>query len=269
MIGSILSNLLLTTGLSFLVGGRNRASQHFDPDLARMISKMLLFSILALTAPSTLRTSAEKTTRPSKFRVQSVSALSRGISIIILLLYLSWLAFSWRMGNNQGLKPPIEAPSRRGPGINTSYRKRIKNARFDAEAALGAYTFSTQGCFVALVLTSISIGFNTQFTTDSLQSLLLRRKVSQTFLSLIVLPLLSIDPMAISMANKDDMDMSILLTLERCMQTSLFLAPLTVLVAWRIGPTSMNLEFDKFSLAVLSLSVILVAHVLQGGKTNW
>jgi Ca2+:H+ antiporter len=230
---------------------------------------MLLFSTLALTTPSTLRMSAEKTTLPSRIRVQSASALSKGISILILLLYLSWLVFSWRMGNNQSLKPPIESPNRRGPGSGTPYRKRITNARFDAEEALGAYTFSIQGCFVALILTTISIGFNTQFTTDSLQSLLLHRKVSQTFLSLIILPLLSIDPMAISMANKDNMDMSILLTLERCMQTSLFLAPLTVLIAWRMGSTSMDLEFDKFSLAVLFLSVILVTHVLQGGESNW
>ena len=55
--------------------------------------------------------------------------------------------------------------------------------------------------------------------------------ITQTFVGFMILPLLSMDLSSIVTAMKDKMDLCIALTLERCMQTSLFVVPLIVIVA--------------------------------------
>ncbi|KAH7405696.1 hypothetical protein DE146DRAFT_420800 [Phaeosphaeria sp. MPI-PUGE-AT-0046c] len=280
IIGTILSNLLLATGLSFLLGGRTRRDQYFSVGLARMICQLLLLSLLTLTITFTLRNSIASTRFSPSLGEKTVLALSRGISVLVLILYALWLVYSshptlvkWFPGWSKNTPGQSETADRRV--VET--RRPIENTGRDFQArrtngdgkGIETPLFSASGAVVVMIVSITLLAFNTQFTTDSIQGLLLRRHVSQTFLSLIILPLLSVDPMAISMATKDKMDMSILLTVERCMQTSLLLAPLTVIIGSGIGSRSMNLDFDPFSLTTLFLSVILVTHVMQGGRSNW
>jgi Ca2+:H+ antiporter len=131
------------------------------------------------------------------------------------------------------------------------------------------YHMSLPGAIVTLVVSVVLLAFNTQFASDSIQALLQRRKVTQTFLSLIILPLLSIDPMAISMAMQNKMDISVSLALERCMQTSLIVIPLIVLLAWCMGINDMDLVFNQFLIASLFTSILVVTYVVQKGRSNW
>lgn len=124
---------------------------------------------------------------------------------------------------------------------------------------------SLTSAILTVIISVVLVAFNTQIATDSIQALLQRRKVSQTFLSLVILPLLSIDPMAINMAIKDKMDMSIALTLEICIQMCLLLI---VLLAWCMGVDGMDPQFDGFTIATLVASIIIVAYVVQDGKSN-
>lgn len=279
IIGTILSNLLLASGLSFLLGGRNRVDQYFNFDLARMICQLLLLSVLTLTITSTLRASIDSsawTPTLGAKTAKTISALSRGISVLVLILYALWLVYSSHPTLYKRFPGLFREPTAQ-PGIadrqavNTTQSVEDTGPSLHSIDEQGNETclFSASGAVIIMIVSITLLAFNTQFTTDSIQGLLLRRKVSQTFLSLIVLPLLSVDPMAISMAMKDKMDMSILLTVERCMQTSLLLAPLTVIIGSGIGSKSMDLDFDTFSLTVLFLSIILVTHVMQGGRSNW
>ena len=65
------------------------------------------------------------------------------------------------------------------------------------------------------------------------------------------------------------MQLSASLTLERCMQTALLVVPFLVLVAWAMGVEEMTLELDGFSFATTFASIIIVAYVIQDGKSNW
>lgn len=64
------------------------------------------------------------------------------------------------------------------------------------------------------------------------------------------------------------MDISLALTLERCLQTALFTVPFMVLLAWWLGMSGMILEFDGFNTVALSMAIVLVAYVIQEGKSN-
>jgi Ca2+:H+ antiporter len=285
LLGTILSNLLLTTGLSFLLGGLQRMEQYFSVSLAQMISMLLLLAVASLIIPSTAHLMTDTTT-------EGILAQSRGISVVILASYVLWLIFTLSTHRALFDEPTMKAKERThrtledasrgiaaigagtaaasGGGVNI---KQLFNTEAhdetDDEDDFESPSLSLSGAIVALVTSVVLVAFNTQFATDSIQGLLQRRKVSQTFLSLIILPLLSTDPMAVNMAMQDRMNMSISLALERCMQTCLLLVPLTVLLAWCMGVDDMNLEFDGFSVATLFASIIIVTYVVQEGKSNW
>jgi Ca2+:H+ antiporter len=287
LLGTILSNLLLTTGLSFLLGGLHRMEQYFSVSLAQMISMLLLLAVASLIIPSTAHLMTDTTT-------EGILAQSRGISVVILVSYVLWLIFTLSTHRALFDEPTMKARERprttreagdaargiaaigagsaaaSGGGVNI--QNLFKSEAYDEtddEDDFESPSLSLPGAIIALAVSVVLVAFNTQFATDSIQALLQRRKVSQTFLSLIILPLLSTDPMAVNMAMQDRMNMSISLALERCMQTCLLLVPLTVLLAWCMGVDDMNLEFDGFSVATLFASIIIVTYVVQEGKSNW
>ena len=79
---------------------------------------------------------------------------------------------------------------------------------------------------------TVLIGFNLEFATSSIQSMVRQAgSLTQTFVSFVVLPLLSNDPTSIVNAVKDKMDLCVALTLERCMQTVLMVVPIIIIIA--------------------------------------
>lgn len=286
LLGAILSNLLLTSGLSFFLGGLHRITQYFNVTLAQTISMFLLLAVTSLVIPSVAHLVTE-TSAPG------ILAQSRGISVVILISYVLWLVFTLSTHKEQFNVPSMKAAKRAisrkgvdasrglaaigahtaatsGGGVNV---KNLVHQDSDSdeedEDDFEAPSLSCTGAVMTLVVSVVLVAFNTEFATGSIQALLQRRKVSQTFLSLIILPLLNTDPMAVDMAMRDKMNMSISLALERCMQTCLLVVPLTVLLAWCMGVNEMNLEFDGFAIATLFASIVIVTYVVQEGQSNW
>jgi Ca2+:H+ antiporter len=287
LLGTILSSLLLTTGASFLLGGINRMEQFFNVTVAQMVSMLLLLAVSSLIIPSTARLMTSTST-------EGILAQSRRISVVILISYVLWLAFTLVTHRSKFNEPSMKVPKRPARTLpegaanrsiaaigaggaaatgGSFHVKRIykdPNEEYqDDEEDFETCSLSLTGAIITLVVSVVFVAFNTQFATDSIQALLQRRKVSQTFLSLIILPLLSNDPMAVNMAIQDKMDISISLALERCMQTCLMVVPLTVLLAWCMGVNEMDLDFDGFSIATLFVSIIIITYVVQEGKSNW
>ena len=248
--------------------------QFFNVTVAQMVSMLLLLAVASLIIPSAARLLTKTTS-------EGVLAQSRGISIIVLISYLLWLPFTLRSHRSQFNAPSQKVPKRPSRQLPEGAASRsivavgagtaaasggLVNLRSvfaalekddeDDEEPFEDCSLSLPGAIVTLIVSVVLVAFNTQFATDSIQALLQRRKVSQTFLSLIILPLLSNDPMAVNMAIQDKMDISLSLALERCMQTCLMVVPLTVLLAWCMGVDEMDLGFDGFSIATLFVSII-------------
>jgi Ca2+:H+ antiporter len=288
LLGTILSNLLLTTGLSFLLGGVGHITQYFNVSLAQTISMFLLLAVTSLVIPSAAHMMTDTST-------QGILAQSRGISVVILVSYALWLLFTLSTHRKQFDAPSMKAIKREsdkvegaaergvaaigagtaaasGGGINMKnllHQPDEEEEEEEEEEMFETPRLSVTGASITLIISVVLVAFNTEFATDSIQGILQRRHVSQTFLSLIILPILSIDPLAIEVAIQDTMNISISLTLERCMQTCLLLVPLTVLLAWCMGIDEMNLEFDGFVVASLFASIVIVSYVVQEGQSNW
>jgi Ca2+:H+ antiporter len=228
-----------------------------------MLLLLAVFSLVIPTASHLL----------TKITPSGILSQSRGTAVIIMISYGLWLFFQLKtnraMFGPKTYKAQVSKVSRGiaimgteiaatggGPVIDQIYE--------EPEPSLPFF-----GALMALLISTVLIAFNTKFATDSIQGLLQEAGLSQNFVGLVILPILSSDPTSIVMAVRDKMDISISLTLERCMQTSLMVVPLIVLLAWCMGIDDMTLEFDGFSITALFVSIIIVTYVVQEGKSNW
>ena len=280
LLGSILTNLLLMTGLGFLLGGINRLEQYFNAAVGQTISMLLLLAVSSLVIP----TASQLITKASP---NDILSQSRGTSVIILISYGLWLFFQLKTNTSMFDEPPRPAPKARSRGIaKGETSKSLAHIGMPAMAiSVGGVDFEDavrtgqedenkepQLAFVTgilvVLLSTVLIAFNTQFATDSIQNLLTVAGLSSNFIGIVVLPSLSCDPTSVVVAIRDKMDLSITLTLERCMQTSLMVVPLTVLLAWCMG-IQLSLDFDGFLIAGLFTSIIIVTYVVQEGRSNW
>ena len=86
LVGAVLSNLLLMTGLGFLAGGINHSEQRFNIIAAQTTGIMLLLAVLGLMVPTAAQL-------PTKTDHIGVIRQSRGTSIILICAYGMYLLF--------------------------------------------------------------------------------------------------------------------------------------------------------------------------------
>ncbi len=120
-----------------------------------------------------------------------------------------------------------------------------------------------------IVISTVLIAFNTQFATESINGLLDQAGLTPTFVGLVILPLLGNDPTTLVVAYKDKMDLSLELTIGKCMQTALMVVPLVVLIGWGMRVESMTLEFNGFEVASLFAAILIVNYIVQDGRSTW
>ena len=88
IIGAILANLLLATGVAFFLGGLRHHTQEYNAGAARLYSSMMLISAVSLGVPSAFNRffSPEGTIREEKL-------LNLGTAIVLLAAYGLYLVF--------------------------------------------------------------------------------------------------------------------------------------------------------------------------------
>src|SRR6185312_11802831 len=85
--GAIVGNILLVLGASMLAGGLRRREQQFNPAGARSQATMLTLAAIALVLPAAFQVAAGATP-------EGLGRLSVSISVVLLVVYLLFLAFS-------------------------------------------------------------------------------------------------------------------------------------------------------------------------------
>lgn len=197
LIGSILSDLLLMTGLGFLLGGSRWHDQHFNVTVAQLLGSLLLLAATSLMVPTASYLLVNTTQN-------DILQQSRGTCVVMLLSYGLWLHFQFYthadMFHVLGQKAPPREIERgtvkkglatigarfAGPLGDTLIQSRFKD---DDEVDVPQLSIST--AILAIVISTVLIAFNTKFATDSISGLLNEAGLTTTFVGLVILPLLS------------------------------------------------------------------------------
>lgn len=296
LIGSILSNLLLVMGMCFFFGGLRRQEQYFNTTVAQTAASLLALAIAGIIIPTVFDAQTNLTDVPT-------AALSRGTSVILLVVYAAYLYFQLKTHHSvfseesqkvpmrpkkhdlhpgaikKGMVNPaglISIPGKTDEGSsNTEKLRKMLNEdptgeEEDDEGEDPQLSFGV--AMGTLVGSTVLIAFCAEFLVDSINYVTSQGGISEEFLGLILLPIVgnaAEHATAVTVAIKDKMDLAIGVAVGSSMQVALFVIPLLVIIGWGMGMDNMNLSFDIFQVAILFVSVLLVNYLIGDGKSHW
>jgi Ca2+:H+ antiporter len=241
LIGSILGNVLLVMGLSILLGGLKNGVQKFDRSHTGVDATMTILAVIALSVPSFFNAAME----PDTLRVEELSLTTAFAMIVIYALSIVYTLRS-RTPAEAEVGPTVQ-PSHRGPHWNT-------------RQALGV-----------LALATVGIALMSEFLVSSVEPVTQQLGFSEFFVGIIIIPLIgnvAEHIVAVEVALKNQMDLSLSIALGSSLQIALFVAPVLVFVSLLLG-NPLTLEFNGFEVLALTAAAVIAALVALDGESNW
>lgn len=265
MLGSILSNLLLVLGCCFLAGGFTRVQQTFNQTVAQTMSSLMALATAGLLIPAAFHASVTIPKKdvgfpdPNSDSDSKILSLSRGVAIILLILYVLYLVFQLKTHRALFEEQTQEADD----GIITS--------TIPAENKAEEQHLSVLGSLSVLVLATVLVSFCADYLVGAIDDIVELSGLSKTFIGLIVIPIVgnaAEHATAIIVAMKDKMDLAIGVAVGSSLQIAIFVTPFMVIIGWIID-VPMSLYFSTFETAVMFVSVFITNLVILDGESNW
>ncbi|KAL0912559.1 hypothetical protein M5K25_018540 [Dendrobium thyrsiflorum] len=252
LIGSILSNLLLVLGTSLFCGGiiNLREKQTFDRKQADVNTGLLMLGALCHILPLMFRYAAS-----SGEHILSTSpalTLSRVCSIVMLFAYIAYLFFQLKT-HRQLFESPEEDEDN-------------DDVVSEDEAVIGF-----PSALAWLVGMTIVIAILSEYVVGTIEAASNSWGISVSFISIILLPIVgnaAEHAGAIIFAIRNKLDITLGVSLGSATQISMFVVPLSVIVAWIMG-IRMDLDFRLLETGALVLSILLTSFALQDGSSHY
>lgn len=238
--GSILGNLLLVMGLSMVVGGVKHGQQTFDRRQASRNAILLVLAVIALLIPSIFSGYIEN---PQSTRVE---ALSVGTAIIMMVLYGLSLLYSLRF-----------------EGAPISHKS--------TEEIIHKPAWSIRKALIILALATIGVVLASELLIGAVGPVMAGLGISEFFIGIILIPLIGNVAehfVAVQVAARDKMDLSVEIAVSSSLQIALFVAPVLVFISL-IFNNPLQLIFNELELIALIAGVIITAFVSEDGESNW
>lgn len=238
--GSIIGNILFVLGMSILVGGLKNGVQRFDRRHTTNSTILLSIAILGLAIPSLFSHSTASGVN------QKVEILSLGVAGVMIGLYILGIIFSLKENKETSVTPTLE---------NISSHP----------------TWSVRKSIFILAIATAGIVWMSEILVGSVEEVVAGSGISEFFLGIILVPIIgnvAEHLVAITVARKNKMELSMEIAISSSLQIALFVAPVLVFVSLLFG-NPLNLVFNTFELAALMAAVILGYFVAADGESNW
>ncbi|KAI9820414.1 MAG: hypothetical protein M1832_003747 [Thelocarpon impressellum] len=256
ILGSILATLLLCLGLCFFVGGIKREEQEFSATVSEVGSGLLLTAGLALIVPTAYYNALGGTGNVTEEALQvDVLHISRITAILLIIAYVVYVGF--QMTTHHGIYDDV---------LREDKEKDDDKHKDSVKAKL-----TLTECVIALTVAIALVTLVAISLVEQIHYIVEERGVTEAFMGLILVPLVEKAAehlTAIDEAWDNQMNFALSHVLGATIQTSLFNAPLTVVVAWGLHK-EMNLNFELFEIVILILAIIVVGNFLRDQKSNY
>lgn len=236
--GSIIGNLLLVLGLSMIGGGIKHGIQTFDRRNASRNAILLMLAVIALIVPSLLSHSIGPEGSPK------VEALSIGVALVMLALYGLGL-----LDASQTSDSPL-----------THTLPHNGHPRWNKTQALLILALATGGIvWLSEVLVHVA------------EAVIAGTGISEFFLGIILVPLIgnvAEHLVAVQMALKNKMDLSVEIAVSSSLQIALLVAPLLIFISLALG-NPLQIVFNQFEMLALLAGTVIAALVSADGESTW
>jgi Ca2+:H+ antiporter len=240
--GSIVGNILLVLGLSVLVGGLRHGVQRFDRSYAGTNATMLMLAVAALIIPSIFSHNIEVVNH------DAVEYLSLGVAGLMIVLYVLALIYQLRNGSAHTYE-------------DDEY----------STAAQEAPHWSVAKSGIALLVATAAIVWMSELLVGTVEHVVLEVGITEFFLGIIIVPLIgnvAEHLVAVQVAAKNKMELSLAVSVGSSLQIALFVAPLLVFISLIMG-NPLTLVFNEFELIALMAAVLIAGLVSLDGESNW
>jgi Ca2+:H+ antiporter len=239
--GSIIGNLLLVLGLSFLLGGLKHEEQSYNARSASIHATSLVLAVTALLMPALFALGQDG--ESAQQIVVEREVVSGTVSAVLIALYAAALVFTLVTHEHLFRTPSAE-----------------EHPSWSRGTAIGVLLAST--AVVAL---------EAELLVSSLEPALEDLGLSEFFVGLIVIPIIgnaAEHSSAIMFALRDKVDVTLEIAIGSSTQIALFVAPALVFISLFVGHP-MDFVFSTFEVAAVALSTILVFMISIDGRSNW
>jgi Ca2+:H+ antiporter len=236
--------LLLVLGMSFLLGGLRNGVQSFNRQQATNHAILLFLSIVALVIPSLFSHTIEGTSEGGL----KVEALSLGVAGIMILLYALGLIFNFRSSKSV-LVAKTSQPN--NGGAHPVWPLRV--------------------ALIVLAISTVGVAYLSELLVGAVEPIVINYGISEFFLGIILIPLIgnvAEHIVAVQVALKNKMDLSVEISLASSLQIALFVAPVLVFISLLMG-NPLTLIFNQFELLALIAAVLIAGLVSIDGESNW
>jgi Ca2+:H+ antiporter len=240
--GSILGNLLLVLGMSMLLGGFKHGIQTFNRKQASNNAVMLVLTVVILLIPSLLSHYIGNIETPEP-RVES---LSLGVAAVMIILYVLGLIYSYKVIG--------------GPVVVE-----------EADEKNTTKSWSLRTAVIVLVVSTVGVAYLSEVLVGAVESVVTTLGLSEFFIGLIFIPIIgnvAEHIVAVQVALKNKMTLSVEIAIASSLQIALFVAPLLVFISLLIGHP-LTLVFNQLELIGLIAGVLIAAVVSADGESNW
>lgn len=237
--GSILGNLLLVMGFSFVVGGIRHGRQYFDKRSASRNAILLVLAVIAMLIPSLFSHSIGPETS------SRVEALSLGVAAIMICLYLLGLMDAARTGDSPVTQEPAPA------------------------SVLPKWSVKTSA--IILLIATAGIVWLSELLVGVVEPVVAGLGVSEFFLGIILIPIIGNAAehlVAVQFAGQNKMTLSVEIAVSSSLQIALLVAPVLVFISLLMGHP-LTLIFNTFELLALIAGVLIAALVSADGESSW
>jgi Ca2+:H+ antiporter len=235
--GSILGNLLLVLGLSFLVGGLRHREPTFNAQAAGIHSSSLALAVAGLLMPALFI----QTTGQHGFVQREV--VSGTVAAVLMALYGAALVFTM---------------------VTHSHL-------FHAPAEEEQPEWSRRTALLVLLGATALVALESEILVGALEPALEDLGLSKFFVGLIVVPIIgnaAEHSSAVTFAARNKLDVTLEIATGSSVQIALFVAPLLVFISLAVGHP-MDFVFSTFEIAAVAVSALIVALISNDGRTNW
>jgi Ca2+:H+ antiporter len=244
IIGSIMANLLLVLGLSFVVGSTRHGVLRFSYQRARLIMGLMILSVASMLIPSL----ASYIHSPA---AGHEVALSRVTAVVLLAVFALSIPVSLR----RDLEPtPAEEAA---------------EAKHEADAA---NPWPLWLALTVLAASALAAAYVSDQFVNALTPAMNALHISQAFSGLVIVALAGNaveNAVGVKLAWQNRTDHALSVVLNSPLQIALVLAPALVLLSPLIGGATFTLVFNPMLVTTVGIATLAVLYLISDGESDW
>lgn len=248
--GTIISNLLLVMGLSMFLGGLRYKEQDFQPIVARVNGSSMTLAVTALVVPAMVIFTSEGVPE------RAIGQLSITVALVLILVYGLTLLFALK---------------------THSYLYEVSLAELEVQpselegAAAPAHQPNLPLWLGILLISTLGVALESELFVGVVEQATAGLGLTPLFTGVILLPLVGGAAeyvTAVTVAVKNNMDLSVSVAMGSSLLVALLVAPILVLVGQFLGQP-MDLSFNPFEVVAVAIAVTIANLISLDGRSNW